>query len=123
VGGADEVDRGGRRDLPGGTFGVTGGGADASAGMRRAVRWKELANAPGETALAGFAELDTRFDLPISAKGALEASSRGGASRVTTQATSVRFRTGVDWSIFAPVLFPRVQVACRDLGGEYMWGE
>lgn len=109
VGGGGEVDRGVRRDLPGGTFtvGLTGGGADSAALMTsEVVCWIVLATAQGETALARFAEPGSRFDLPVPATGATEASSRGAASRVTTQAIDARFRTGFDWSIFTPGLFP-----------------
>ena len=101
VGGGGEVDFGGRRDLPGGTRGV---GADS--GARRsseAVCWTVLATAPGETALIRFAERDSRFALRAPAT---EASSRGTGSRVPMQAMTARFRSGFDWSIFAPALFP-----------------
>lgn len=109
VGGGGEGDFGGRRDLPRGTraVGLTAGGADSGARMSsEAVCWTVLATAPGETALARFAEPGSLFDLRVPATGAPEASSRGAASSVTTQAMDARFRTGFDWSIFTPGLFP-----------------
>ena len=46
--------------------------------------------------------------------GAFEAFSRGAASRERTQAMKTgSFRTGFDWSIVAPALFPRVLVSVQ----------
>ena len=107
VGAGVEVGRGGRRDRPGGTFsvGVPCGGAGTGARMSsEAVCSTVLVVAPGETALARFAEAGSRFDLPGPATEAPEASRRCATSRVTTQVRDARFRTGFDWSIFTPGL-------------------
>jgi hypothetical protein len=53
--------------------------------------------------------------------GAFEAFRRAAASRERTQAMKTgSFRTGFDWSIFAPALFPRVVVSVQVLGEDHI---